>query len=461
MNRSTSKRLVKDRPAPSVDLSTGPKPAVTLVDALALTVGIVIGAGIFRTPSLVASNAANARTVYAVWAAGGAISLIGALVYAELTTTYPHTGGEYHYLARAFGHRLGFLFAWARLTVIQTGSIATFAFVCGDYLRQILSFGEFSSPIYAALIVSIFTLLNVLGVREGTRAQNLLTSVEVFGILLVIAAGLSVTAPAVPAGGSGPGTSASSLGLMMVFVLFTYGGWNEAAYVSGELHNARQNMIRVLITGILIITALYILINVGYLHSLGLSNAGKSELIAADVMRRAFGEAGAKAISVFVAISALTSANATIFTGARTSYAFGCDFRAFRFLGRWNERTSTPLNALLVQGGVALALVFLGTFTRKGFETIVEYTAPVFWFFFLLTGASLFVLRRKDRAVPRPFRVPFYPVTPIVFCITCAYLLYSSLAYTGIGALVGVVVLATGGLLLIFLSSSTLNVKEN
>jgi amino acid transporter len=237
---------------------------------------------------------------------------------------------------------------------------------------------------------------------------------------------------------------------MMVFVLLTYGGWNEAAFVSAELRDVRRNMMRALFLSLLIITILYVVINFAYLRALGLAGVGASQLVAADVMRRAFGEGGAGLISVLVAISALTSANATVFTGGRSSYAFGQDFPVFGYLGQWSSRTGTPFNALLVQGVVALVLVVLGVFTRRGFETIVEYTAPVFWFFFMVTGVTLFVLRRKEPRRERPFGVPLYPVTPMLFCLTSAYLLYSSLAYTGIGALIGVAVLAVGAVILLF-----------
>jgi amino acid transporter len=213
-------------------------------------------------------------------------------------------------------------------------------------------------------------------------------------------------------------------------------------------------MARALILGVLVITTLYVAINWAYLHALGLGGVAASQGVAADLMRRAFGEPGAKGISVLVAIAALTSANATIFTGGRSSYAFGCDFRQLGFLGRWSSRTGTPVNGLLVQGLVALALVVLGVFTRQGFQTMVDYTAPVFWFFFLLTGIGFFVLRRKDAAISRPFRVPLYPLPPVLFCGMCAYLLYSSLAYARVGALASVAVLGIGGLLLLFVRPS-------
>jgi amino acid transporter len=369
------------------------------------------------------------------------------LCYAELATTYPHAGGDYHYLRRAFGQRLSFLFAWARVSVIQTGSIALLAFIFGDYATQLLPLGEFSSSLYAALAVTALTGLNLAGVRQGTRTQVLLTVVEVVGVLLIVATGLACAAPPEAARVSSPPPH-GSFGLAMVFVLLTYGGWNEAVYVSAELRDTRRHMVWVLIVSLLFITGLYVSVNWAYLRTLGLAGMARSDAVAADVMGRAYGAQGVLAVSLCIAISALTSANATVFTGARTLYAAAQDFPPFAGLGRWNGRAGTPARALVVQGAMALLLVLLGMLTRQGFETIVAYTAPVFWFFFLLTGMAFFVLRWKDRGVVRPFRVPLYPLTPLLFCLTSAYLLYASLGHTGTGALIGVAVLATGALLL-------------
>jgi APA family basic amino acid/polyamine antiporter len=432
--------------------SSSPKRIVGSIDAVGLIVGIVIGAGIFRIPSLVAGNAASTSMVYLAWILGGVVSLLGGIVYAELASTYPHAGGDYYYLRRAFGSRLSFLFGWARLSVIQTGSIASVSFIAGDYVSQVVSLGKYSSAIYAAVIIVAFTGLNILGVRQGTGTQNVLTAIEVLGILLVVFAGLAVASPQAAAASANP---SPSFGLMMVFVLFTYGGWNEAAYVSGELRDVQRNMARVLVLSILLITSLYVSINWAYLHALGLDGVAKSGQVAADLMRPSFGETGAKTISILVAIAALTTVNATVFTGGRSSYAFGGDFREFNFLGRWNPQTGTPVNGLLLQGAIALALVVLGVFTTQGFAAIVEYTAPVFWFFFLMTGIAFFVLRSRDAARSRPFRVPLYPIPPILFCLTCIYLLRSSLLYTGKGALVGVAVLLIGAVLSLLVNQST------
>jgi amino acid transporter len=234
----------------------------------------------------------------------------------------------------------------------------------------------------------------------------------------------------------------------MVFALLTFGGWNEAAYLSGEMQQGSRQIAKALILGILIVTGLYLLINLAYLNVLGLSGVAGSQAIASDLMRLTVGESGVWLIGLIVAICAITSANATIFTGARTNYALGRDFPVFAPLGKWSAGADAPINAFIVQGIIALALVGLGMWTREGIKTLIDYTAPVFWFFFLLVGIALFVLRRKEPDIERPFRVPLYPLTPIIFCLTSAYLLYSSLAYTGLGALVGVAVLLIGGLVL-------------
>jgi APA family basic amino acid/polyamine antiporter len=429
-----------------IEKGSGPKQTISVTDAIALIVGIVIGIGIFKTPSMIAANTGRNSVFLLAWLAGGVISVIGALCYAELAAAYPHTGGDYHYLTRAFGRKIGFLFVWSRMTVIQPGSIAMLAFVFGDYLSTILPLGPPS--LYAALSVLILTALNLLGVQKGKWTQNLLTAIKVVGLLMVVLAGMMVPSSSTPMVPAHPNPGAS-FGLAMVFVLLTFGGWNEAAYISAELHEVRRNMVRALLWGVGLITVIYLLINLAYLRGLGLKEMGQSEVVAADLMRRILGEGGAKFISLLIIVSALGAINACIFTGARTNYALGQDFSMFGFLGKWQERSNTPANALLFLGAISLMWVLLGGLVRKGFVAMVEYTAPVFWCFFLLAGLSLFVLRFKEPEIPRPFRVPLYPFTPLLFCMTCVYMLQSSVVYVGAGAFVGVAVLAAGALLLL------------
>ncbi|MGL4620834.1 MAG: APC family permease, partial [Chroococcidiopsis sp.] len=227
----------------------------------------------------------------------------------------------------------------------------------------------------------------------------------------------------------------------------------EAAYISAEIQDRQRNIVRSLLWSIGIITVIYFLVNLAYLKGLGLEAMGQSQAVAADLMQRALGEGreanrlrhrGAIIISLLIVIASLGSINATIFTGARSNYALGQDFSLLSVLKFSFQSRSSPTGALLVQGAIALALVVLGTMTRRGFETMVEFTAPVFWFFFLLTGISLLVLRMREPHVQRPFQVPLYPFTPLLFCAVCAYLFYSSLAYTGVGAITGILVVGLG-----------------
>ncbi len=437
-----------------------PKPALTFNDAIALIIGIVMGAGIFRTPSMVAANVDEIIWLVLLWVAGGVISLIGALCYAELVTAFPNTGGDYHFLLRAFGRRLAFVFAWARMSVIQTGSIALLCFIFGDYASLIWNLGPFSSEIYAAIAVLALTGINVIGISMGTAAQKILTAAEVIGILAVITVGFFITPEVVESPVVQSNENGNSLGLAMVFVLLTFGGWNEAAYISAELKSGSKLLVRALLVGIVGITVIYTLINLAFLRGLGLSGMADSGAVAGDLMGRAFGNTGMLLIALIVAVAALTSANATIFTGARSNYALGRDFPVFAYLGRWGSDKTGPVNALLVQGSISLILVGLGLLSRNGFETMVDYTAPVFWFFFLMVGISLFRLRKLEPDVKRPFKVPLYPLLPVLFCLSSAYLLYSSIAYTGWGALVGIGVLLVGMMLLLFLPKEKVQLRK-
>ncbi|SOE48883.1 amino acid transporter [plant metagenome] len=430
---------------------TAPRRLLGTIDVMALIIGIVIGAGIFSAPALVAANSHSVTEMMFAWLLGGLISIAGALCYAELATAHPNTGGDYHFLRLAYGDRLSFLFAWARLTVIPTGSIALLGFVFGDYATQVYSLGEYSSALYAAGMVLVLTAINLVGLRSGKWTQNFLTLLEVGGVLFIIGAGLFMTPDPQAVGALSPATrEATQWGLILVFVMLTYGGWNEAAYVSAETVGANRNLPRALCWSLGIVTIAYLLVNLAFVRVLGLEGAGATDAVAADMLRALMGESGARIISVLIAVSALTSANATILLGARTIYAFGRDEPMFSFLGRWNARHDGPTNALVTVGLISLALVALGAITRSGFSTMVDYTAPVFWFFFMLTGIALFVLRRRWPDHPRPFKVPFYPFTPIVFVAICAYLLYSSVMYTGMGAFVGIGVLLLGAVLLLF-----------
>ncbi|MBL0421960.1 amino acid permease [Ramlibacter sp. AW1] len=459
-------------PAQPTAANRSPAAVLTLRHALVLIVGVVVGAGIFKVPSLVAQMTGSVGWMFTAWLLGGLVSLVGVLCYAELATAYPSVGGDYHFLHRAYGRRISFLFAWARFSVITTGSIALLAFVFGDYMHQVLPLhanGALGSALWATAVVVALWIVNSRGILAGASAQTWLTVVEVGGLLLVVAAALYWVAGGVPAAAGsaapqpamfGATPSLAGFGLAMVFVLLAYGGWNEAGYISAELKDNRRNMVRALVASILVITVLYVGVTWAYWRVLGLEGMGKSEAVAADVMNRVFGTGGQTLISVLVAIAALSSINATMIVGARTNYAVGCDWAALDRLARWDHGRSTPTTALAVQNVLALLLIGLGAWSGNGFRSMVEFTAPVFWLFFLLTGIALFILRGHEPAAPNPFRVPLYPLLPAIFCLTCAYMLWSSLSYVstqtlgGVNAAwTGVVVLAVGVVLMWFIGT--------
>jgi len=435
--------------------AAAPRQTLSMTDACAMIVGLIVGAGIFGTPSIVAGAVGDESTLYAVWIIGGVFSIIGALCYAELATAFPSAGGEYHFIQRAFGRSLAFLYGWARMTVIVAGSIAVFAYLFGDYMSRVVNLGAHSSAIWAALVVVVLTYVNYRGIREGKATQNVFTVLEVGGLVLIVVAGLLIAAPpqavAPAAAGTGqPWYMGAGIGSAMIFVLFTYGGWNDAAYISAEVRDRERNMVRALLIAIGLVTLLYVLVNAAYLKGLGYDAMARSNAVAADLLKAVWGSTGEKLIAVMIAIAALTSVNGSMIVGARSNYALGRDWPLLSYIGRWDEASGSPRNAMLVQGVIALALVGLGAIQNSGFKGLVEYSLPVFWGFFLLTGVALFVLRAKEPDAPRPFRVPLYPVLPAVFVLMCGYLLYSSLTYHGSNALVGLAVLAVGGVILLF-----------
>jgi amino acid transporter len=346
---------------------------------------------------------------------------------------------------------MGFLFGWANLVVIRSGNIGMMGYVFGDYAVKLVGLEDKWSMAFALGAVTLLTIMNLLGVTFGKRTQNLLTIAKVLGIGGIICAGflkpqegplqLNATAPV-----------KFSVGLAMVFVLYTFGGWNDAALVAAEQRYRKRNITLALLLGIGAITLIYVLVNLAYLSGLGFEGVrNPNERVAADVLYRLLGTSGSRVMSVLVMISALGAINGMVFTGSRVYAAMGNDYRLFAWLGRWDPQRGSPFWSILTQWALAVALIYtigssngrelINTGLQKihmepveweghgGFDTLLKCTAPAFWIFFLATGISLFVLRTRDPDVDRPFKVPFYPLLPLLFCDTCAYMLYSATAY--------------------------------
>jgi amino acid transporter len=403
-----------------------PKKELSLFDSTSIIVGIIIGAGIYQMAPDIAKGAYSGWGVLAIWLAGGLLSLFGAIGYAELATAYPQEGGDYVYLSRAYGKWAGFLFGWIQLAIVRPGDIAIMAFAFATYIRAIgdplAGYGiPHGQQIYAAAATAILTVINIVGVKEGKWTQNILTTVKALGLLAIV--GVAAMSPQRAPVTESPGLLPVSLA--MIFVLFTYGGWNEMAYVAAEVKNPRRNIVRALVLGSSAVTVLYLLVNGAFLYTLGYAGLATSKAVATDCVSTVFPRIGGALISALVCISALGALNGLIFTGARISYALGAEHRAFGVLGKWSERRGTPVWALLVQGVIAVGLILLfGSFV----DTILYTAAPVY-LFYLATSLSVIVLRFREPATERPYRVTGYPVTTLVFCAVCAFLIYSAISY--------------------------------
>ena len=378
-------------PTDTLDLSSMnlPRQSLNLFDSTCLIVGIIIGVGVYQMAPDIAKGVGGPVSLFALWIAGGLLSLCGALCYAELATAYPREGGDYVYLSRAYGGWAGFLFGWAQLAIVRPGDIVVLAFAFATYARTLWdplagSTFPWTQQAYAIGAVLVLTTVNVLGVQQGKWTQNVLTLIKAVGLLFIVgvAAFARPAVPVEPVGGI-------PLSLAAIFVLFTYGGWNEMAYVAAEVKNPAKNIVRALVLGTLAVTLLYLLVNGAFLAALGFDGVRASNAVATDTINRVLPDAGGRLIALLICISALGGVNGLIFTGARISYAVGAERHKFRWLGQWHPRLDTPTNALILQGAIACVLVVaLGSFVHA-----VLYTAAVVYSFYLATSLALIVLR--------------------------------------------------------------------
>ncbi|MHC4737896.1 MAG: APC family permease [Planctomycetota bacterium] len=405
-------------------MQTSPKKELSLFDSTCIIVGIIIGAGIYETAPTVAGCMGGLTGTLGIWLVGGLLALSGALCYAELATTYPLEGGDYVYLSRAYGGFAGYLFGWSQLVVIRPGDIALMAFIFARYAQQLYAPFENSGTIYASAVIVVLTGVNILGVKQGKWTQNFLTVVKATGLLAIVAVGLLANCGARTSAEPAAFTM-GGLELALILVLFTFGGWNEMAYVAAEVKRPEKNIVRALVIGTTAVTALYILVNGTFVYVLGYVKMAGSEAVAVDTVAAVFPEIAGRAISVLICISTLGAVNGLVFTGSRISYAMGSEHAVFRVLGRWNQRCGTPVWALVFQGCLSLAIVLLA----GSFIDTILYTAPVVWVFFLATSLSVFVLRHKEPQTLRPYKVTGYPVTTIIFCACCVFMLYSCVSY--------------------------------
>ncbi len=384
-----------------------------LLDSTLLVIGCIVGVGIFRTASTIASHLHAPLLILGLWALGGLLSLCGALCYAELAAMFPKSGGDYVYLTKTYGRFWGFLFGWTKLLVERTGTIAILGFVCAEYLGGVLGYGSHTTRWVASAAVAFLTLINVLGIRWGKYVQNTFTILKIAALCAIVTVGLAAQhghepLTAFPAALNVPVWQ--SFGVALVFVLWTYGGWTEATYVADEVRNPTRNVPLAVVGGVVITTVLYVAVNAIYLRYVPIQEMPHTPLVASAMMRTAIGQAGAIFIGWMVACSAFGALNGYILTGARILYAIGQDHPVFAKLGAVSPRFHTPVGALWLNAGLAISLIF-----TKTFEQIMTYSTVVMSVFFTMAVFGVMVLRRTQPHLARPYKAWGYPFTPLIY----------------------------------------------
>lgn len=407
-------------------MNGGPRRQFSLIDATAVIVGIVVGAGIYETTPIIAASLPGPAWLLPVWLAGALIALLGALCYTEIATRLPRAGGDYAFLTVAYGPRTGFLFAWAEFWLMRPASIGALAFVFARYAHAMIGV-DWDFAMTAAISVVVLTAINIMGVRSGKTTQNLLAYIPMFSLLVLAIAGLVWPVPETVS--PEPLISAEvDLALAMILVLYTYGGWNSIAYIAGEVRDPQRNILRALLLGIGLVTLLYVLVNISFLRLLGFVGMGAAEAIAADLAGMILGAGGAVMISLLICITCLGNINGMIITGSRIFYAAGREHTGLSWLGQWHTGMDAPILSLTLQMLITLVLIFALGAGGQGFERLVVFSTPLFWAFFTMVAVSLFLLRRR-KDIPAGYQVPWYPLLPILFCLFSGGMFIISLNY--------------------------------
>ncbi|HKO58669.1 MAG TPA: amino acid permease [Thermoanaerobaculia bacterium] len=418
-------------------------------DATMIVMGGIIGSGIFINPYVVARQVHTVPLILGAWVAGGVIALLGAFVYAELAALRPQVGGQYAYLRDAWHPALAFLYGWGLLLVIQSGGMAAVAVTFAKYTLE-LTHAPVPEWAIAVATLTALTLINCLGVRSGTNTQTALMLLKLAAIAMLVVAGLAF-APRAAHAAAIAGTS--SFAAAMTPVMFAYGGWQTASFMSGELVRPRRDLAVGLLAGVAGVIAIYVTVNIVCLRALGTDGLAATTTPASAVMRLALGERGAMLIAAGIAISTLGFLSQGMLTAPRVYYAMAEDGLFFRALARVHPTTRVPAVAIAVQGVVAIAIALSGTY-----EQILGYVVCVDFIFFGLTGLALFVFRRREPLTrlrhPLPaargegwgegFRTPGHPVTTALFTIACWLVVLGTIAKSPRDSAIGLGILAAG-----------------
>jgi basic amino acid/polyamine antiporter, APA family len=412
---------------------------LTLFDLVLLAAGAAIGSGIFRSPSQVLAAEPTVPGVMAAWALGGALTLAGALTFAELGVAMPRAGGVYVWLSEAYGELVGFLHGWAYFTVVATGAIAALAVVFAEYVGGFAAMGPGATKLVAVGALLVLAAVNVVGVRLAAIVGDALTLAKLAALGAIVVLGIVGAKGGGAPAAAAPVGEGAGMGAAMIGVLWSYGGWQHVSCAAAEAKRPARDVPVAMVVGTAIVTLVYLGANGAYLRLLSIPAIVASPHVASDAAEAVAGRAGATAVAIAVAVSAAGTAGIYMLTTPRLYWAMADRGLFFRGVAELHPRWKTPVRGIALQTAWACVLVLAwGTF-----EKLVSYVVFVDWIFFGLAGAAVFVLRRRN-GPPVGYRVPGYPVVPLAFVGMSAWFVASTLRDQPVQALAGTGLLVVG-----------------
>lgn len=413
-------------------------------DSVAISIGIVLGVGIFRVPSEVANHLSSGVWILFAWVMGGIFSMLGALCYAELVSLHPHSGGDYVYLKEAYGKVVGFLFAWSELLITRTGSVAAIALMFGEYCCSLFGMDRGLIRPAALAVIAILTATNLLGLKQSSRLQNVLTVIKVVALVLIIVACATSARPPVTVFqlselGHPDLKTLTAVCLALVPIMWTYGGWRDNVFLAGETKDAEKSVPFALLMTCLIITLIYGAMNFMYLTFIPVDVMKTTPLIAAALLKIIFGDIGAKLFEGLIIVYALGVINGLLLTGSFLAKAMSHDNPLFRYLHKTDERTGTPLRAIVFNGIWSCVLVLTGTF-----EMLLFFTGLWVWIFFAMVAISIIIFRRRGYSATNRFQMIGYPLIPIIVASVSLLLAWSTVNYIPVESAWGTLLVLSG-----------------
>jgi APA family basic amino acid/polyamine antiporter len=414
-----------------------------LFDATMIVMGGIIGSGIFMNPGVVARQVHTPFLILGAWVIGGLFALAAAFIWAELAARRPDVGGQYAYLREAFHPAVAFLYGWVLLLVVQTGGMAAVAVTFARYFVALTNL-PLNYATLAAIVLAILTVINCLGVRAGSAVQSILMVLKIAALIALVVCGLVLTKPATNPthllDGPPSFTLLTAFGAALAPVIFSYGGWQTATFVAGEIKEPRRNLPRGLIIGVIGVVLLYLAANVVCITVLGTTGLAASTAPASDVMQNALGDFGARAIAAGIAISTVGFLSQSMLTAPRVYFAMAKDGLFFKSVGMVHPQTRAPIVAIALQGLFAIAIAFLGTYDR-----ILNYVVSVDVIFFGLTACCIFVFRKRTKSEETGIvKVPGHPVTTLLFIAICWSVAINTVYSFPGNTLIGIAIMLAG-----------------